>query len=87
MNADMLKEMLEQVKAGDMHLAGTGGEVAGNHIHCGGFTGAVGAEKPQDLAPLQMETDIMDRVVSAEVAAEVIDLYQLVVIHVTIVWT
>ena len=42
--------ILEDVEAVDFHLPGGGGEAAGHDVHGGGFSRAVGAEKPVDLS-------------------------------------
>ena len=52
--------MLEDIEAGDCGCSRGGREEAGQHAHGGGFSGAVGAEEPDDLAFGDGEGDVVD---------------------------
>ena len=58
------------------HLPGVRGQVAGDHSQTGGFSGPVGTQEAQHLAPLQGETQIADGGMVAVAAGQVFDLQE-----------
>ena len=53
------RELLDVVAA-DIGLAAGGQQKSGDHLHGGGFAGAVGPEKAQDLAPAYLQGNAVD---------------------------
>src|SRR5690554_430772 len=49
-----------------------GWQQAGEHLHGGGLAAAIGAEKTEDLAPADAETDILDRDKVAEAQHQIL---------------
>ena len=54
-----LLRLLRQTKAGHLHLALGGGQIAGKDIHNGGFARAVGAKQAVDLAVRHRKREIL----------------------------
>ena len=52
--------MLADVHAEDGGVAGGEGDEAAEGSDDGGFAGAVGAEEAEELAAIEMETDVVD---------------------------
>jgi hypothetical protein len=50
-----------------------GCNIAGDHSHCGRFSGAIGAKKAENFAFLDFETKVINGHVSAEGFSEVLD--------------
>ena len=50
-----LSRLVEQVDAADAHLAASGREVAGQHLHGRGLARAVGAEQAQDFTAFELQ--------------------------------
>jgi hypothetical protein len=63
----------EDVVSRHPSISGCGGEVAGDHAQCGGFTCAIGTQKPDDVAWADVKGDVFDGFVSAESFAEMVD--------------
>ena len=56
-----LERLLEDVEAGDLGGAGSGGQEAGQDAHGGRLAGAVAAQKAQDFALGNVEGDVVER--------------------------
>src|SRR5262249_30147413 len=69
-----LDRLIEDVEARDEGLAVGGRHVAGQYPHRRRFAGAVGPEKAENLASLDLEADVVDGRYGAVAFAEVLNL-------------
>ena len=56
-----LDRIFQNVDAVNQCLSGCGADIAGEHIHGGGLSGAVRSQKSQDLTVLYGKADVVDR--------------------------
>ena len=60
--------LFQQIDAADADFAGTRRQIAGQHLHGGGFAGAVGAEQAEHFAAPHFQVDPVDGGVRTEAA-------------------